>query len=71
MSDNPILDELYAVREQILAECGGTMHGLYLRYSQRRPGVIYADLKSDKPQRVRVASPRRTPSRKKSALVSV
>lgn len=66
MSDNPILDELYAAREQILAECGGTMHGLFLRYSKRRPGVSYADLKPVKPRRSR-ARRLRAASRKKAA----
>lgn len=64
MSDNPILAELYAAREQILAECGGTMHGLFLRYSKPRPGVRYADLPTAKPRRLR-ASSLRAASRKK------
>lgn len=64
MSGNPILAELYAAREQILAECGGTMHGLFLRYSKPRPGVRYADLPTANPRRLR-ASSLRAASRKK------
>ena len=31
MTKNPILDELHAVREQLLAESGGTLSGLVAR----------------------------------------
>ncbi|MBP5544230.1 MAG: hypothetical protein ILM98_09150 [Kiritimatiellae bacterium] len=67
MSDNPILDEVYAAREQILAECGGTMHGLFLRYSKRRPGVRYAELKPVRSRMPTRARPTRTSTRKKAA----
>ena len=66
MSDNSILDEVYAAREQILAECGGTMHGLFLRYFKRRPGVRYAEIKPVKPRRTSRARPSRASTRKKA-----
>ena len=31
MTNNPILDELHAVRERLLAESGGTLSGLVAR----------------------------------------
>ena len=36
MTKNPILDELHATRERLLAECGGTVSGLldHLRAEQ-------------------------------------
>lgn len=67
MSDNAILDEVYAAREQILAECGGTMHGLFLRYSKRRPGVRYAELNPVRPRTSTRTCPPRTSTRKKAA----
>ena len=69
MSNNPILDEVYAARERIWAACGGTLEGLCAHYAQRRPGVAYADLKPVKPRRPHTptrARPSRTSSRKKA-----
>ena len=51
MSDNPILDELFAAREKIFRDCGGSLKGLCSHYAKRRPGVLYADLKPVKPRR--------------------
>lgn len=34
MTKNPILDELHAVREQLLADAGGTLDGLVDRLQQ-------------------------------------
>ena len=65
MSDNPILDELYAARDRIWHECGESMDALCARYSKRRPGVLYADLKPVKPRRPR-ARPLRAASRTKA-----
>lgn len=56
MSDNPILDELYAARDRIWHECGESMDALCARYSKRRPGVLYADFKS-----VKLGRPRARP----------
>lgn len=40
MTKNPILDELHATRERLLAECGGTVSGLldHLRAEQAASG---------------------------------
>lgn len=49
MTNNPILDELHAVREQLLAEAGGTLDALVDRLQA-------AEQKSDRPR----FAPRRT-----------
>jgi hypothetical protein len=39
---NPILDELHAVREQLLHEAGGTLHGLVESLQQGVPSATKA-----------------------------
>jgi hypothetical protein len=36
---NEILDEVYRVRREIFDECGGTLHGLFLRFSGKDQGL--------------------------------
>ena len=43
MSENPILDELHAVRERLLGEAGGTLDSLVDRLQAE-------ELKSDRPR---------------------
>ena len=59
MHANDILDELYATRDRIWKDCGESMTALCDRYSVRRPGVVYLQV----PEKSRVSSNRRRPSR--------
>lgn len=55
---NEILEEVYRARQEILEECGGTLHGLFLRFSKREPGLKYCEVP---PTREREETARRTP----------
>ena len=41
---NEILEEVYRARQEVLEECGGTLHGLFLRFSKREPGLKYCEV---------------------------
>jgi hypothetical protein len=43
MNKQPILDELHAVREQLLAESGGTLSGLFGQPSGRTLQILQND----------------------------
>ena len=66
MTDNPILDEVYAARQAVFNEAGGTLESFCAHYSVRRPGVLYADMKPVKPRLPRKSSRRSTSRRKKA-----
>ena len=53
MSRNPILEEIYAAREKLLADCGGDLHA-YIQSARERA------LASGRP----IAAPKQTPQSK-------
>lgn len=63
---DPLLEEIYEIREKIWKRCGGTLEGLSAYCSRPIPGVLRSDLKPVKPHRHR-ASSLRAASRKKPA----
>lgn len=63
---NPLLEEIYAAREKIWKNCGGTLEGLSAYCSHPIPGVLCSDLKPVKPRRPQARS-LRAASRKKPA----
>jgi hypothetical protein len=68
MSDNPILDEVYAARRAVFEEAGGTLDRFCAHYSRRRPGILYAETPQAEPRRSRKRSPR-IAARKKATSV--
>lgn len=52
----PILDELHAVREQLLAESGGTLGGLVARIEAEQKSSGRTILESRQPKRYAAAS---------------
>ena len=49
MTNQPILDELHAVREQLLADAGGTLAGLVARIQEDQKTSTREIRKSQKP----------------------
>ena len=69
MKTNEILEEVYRARQEVLDECGGTLHGLFLRFSGRNPDLTYCELP---PRRARKAThARRNPPKHRTTAKHV